>query len=92
MPQKKVQKKVPGKKQASDKEERKFKVAMLNLEKTAQERMLTAKDPCSAGVRMAKEIRRLAERLEAEAESESTSSTEAGCGGYDIIGVGVSVS
>ena len=72
--------------------ERKFKVAMLNLEKTAQERMLTARDPCSAGVKMAKEIRKLAERIESEVESSTTSSTEAAYSGYDIIGVGVSVS
>ncbi len=80
------------KKAPIDKTERRFRVALLNLEKTAQERMLTAKDPCSAGVKMAKEIRRLAERIENEAESETTSSTEAGYSGYDVIGVGVSVS
>ena len=88
----KVVKKQAVKKAGIDKAERKFKVAMLNLEKTAQERMLTAKDPCSAGVKMAKEIRRLAERIESEVESATASSTEAACSGYDVIGVGVSVS
>jgi hypothetical protein len=75
-----------------EKTERRFKVAMLNLEKVAQERMLTAKDPCSAGVKMAKEIRRLAERIENEVESATSSATEAAYSGYDVIGVGVSVS
>ena len=75
-----------------EKAERRFKVAMLNLEKIAQERMLTSRDPCSAGVKMAKEIRKLAERIESEVESATTSATEAGYSGYDIIGVGVSVS
>ncbi len=89
MPGKKVARGKTKEKSENERAERKFRVAILNLEKTAQERMLTAKDPCSAGVKMAKEIRRLAERIEAEAESETTSSTEAS--GYDIIGVGVSV-
>ncbi len=80
------------KKAANEKAERKFKVAMLNLEKIVQERMLSATDVCSAGVKMAREIRRLAERIESEVESEATSSTEAAYSGYDIIGVGVSVS
>jgi hypothetical protein len=88
----KVERGQTGKKAGDEKAERKFKIAMLNLEKTAQERMLTAKDPCSAGVKMAKEIRKLAERIEGEVESATTSSTEAACSGYDIIGVGVSVS
>ncbi len=80
------------KKTASEREARKFKVAMLALEKTAQERMLTAKDPCSVGVKMAQEIRKLAERIESEVESATASATEAAYSGYDIIGVGVSVS
>ena len=72
-----------------DKAEQKFKVAMQNLEKIAQERMLVANDPFSAGVKMAKAIRQLAERIESEVESVTSTSTEAAVTGYDIIGVGV---
>ena len=93
MPTRKKADKGQGRKKAArGKEERKFKAAMLALEKAAQEWMLAAKDPCSAGVKMAREIRRLAERIESEVESATASSTEAACSGYDVIGVGVSVS
>jgi hypothetical protein len=88
----KVESKQDKKRAEQERAERRFKVAMLNLEKVAQEWMLTAKDPCSAGVKMAKEIRKLAERIENEVESATTSATEAAYSGYDIIGVGVSVS
>jgi hypothetical protein len=75
-----------------DKADKKFKVAMQNLEKIAQERMLLANDPFSAGVKMAGEIRKLAERIESEVESVTSASTEAAYTGYDTIGVGVGVS
>ena len=75
-----------------DKADQKFKAAMQNLEKIAQERMLLANDPFSAGVKMAREVRKLAERIESEVESVTVTSTEAGYAGYDTIGVGVGVS
>jgi len=81
-------KKNPG----QNKAEQRFKVAMQNLEKVTQERMLLANDPFSAGLKMAKEIRKLAERIESEVESVTSASTEAGYTGYDTIGVGVGVS
>ncbi len=87
----KIERERSTKKAEQERAERKFKVAVLNLEKIAQERMLTAKDPCSAGVKMAKDIRDLAERIESEVESATSSATEAAYSGYDIIGVGVSV-
>jgi hypothetical protein len=74
-----------------DKAEKRFKIAMLNLEKVTQERMLIASDPFSAGLKMAREIRSLAERIEKEVESVTVTSTEAGNTGYDVIGVGVGV-
>ncbi len=75
-----------------DRAEKNFKMAMLNLEKVALERMLIAGDPFSAGLKMAKDIRSLADRIEKEVESVTVTSTEAGHAGYDVIGVGVSVS
>ena len=77
-------------KPGQDKAEQRFNVAMQNLEKITQERMLLANDPFSAGVKMAKEIRKLAERIESDVESVTSTSTEAGYTGYGIIGVGVS--
>ncbi len=77
------------KKTGADKGEKKFKEAMVALEKIVQERLLTAPDPFSAAVRMTRELRVLADRVEKEAES--TDSTEAGSRYDDGGGVGIGV-
>lgn len=78
------------KKAGADKGQKKFKEAMSGLEKIVQERLLTESDPFSAAVRMTRELRALADRVEREAES--TDSTEAGPPRFDDgggVGIGV---
>jgi hypothetical protein len=77
------------KKAGADKSEKKFKEGMAALEKVVQERLLTASDPFSAAVRMTRDLRALADRVEKEAES--TDSTEAGSRYDDGGGVGIGV-
>jgi hypothetical protein len=86
---KKTRGSAPKQKPVSDKGDKKFKEALANLEKIAQERILLAGDPFSVAVRMAKEIRKLSDRIEKEAETGD--STEAG-GLVDYggeVGIGV---
>ncbi len=78
------------KRSETDKGAKKFRDAMTDLEKIVQERLLSASDPFSVAVRMTREIRDLADRVEKEAES--TDSTEAGYPPYDDgggVGIGV---
>ncbi len=78
-----------GKKTGGDKSEKKFKAALANLEKVAHERCVSARDPFSAALNMAKEIRKLAEIIENEAECGA--STEAGYAAEDGGAVGIGV-
>jgi hypothetical protein len=74
---------------AEDKTEKKFKAAIESLEKLAHERCITAHDPFSCALKMAKEIRKLSEDIEKEAET--AASTEAGHCGDDGGAVGIGV-
>ncbi len=78
-----------GKKASEDKGEKKFKAALANLESVAHERCLSARDPFSAALKMAKEIRKLSDALEKEAED--VTSTEAGYSAEDGGAVGIGV-
>ncbi len=77
----------PGKKAAQDQGAKKFKAALEELDKIVQERMLLAGDQFSVGIKMAKELRKLAERIENEVESINMAETAYG---HDVgIGIGV---
>ncbi|OPY67434.1 MAG: hypothetical protein A4E57_02310 [Syntrophorhabdaceae bacterium PtaU1.Bin034] len=78
-----------GKKKGEDKAEKQFRAAIANVEKIAQERILSAHDPFSVAVKMAKEIRSLYERIEKEADS--CNPTEASLPYDDGGGVGIGV-
>lgn len=76
-------------KKEKDKNEKRFKDAMVNLEKVAKERLQTARDPFSAGIKMVTQIRELALRIENEIEDESMTITEAGYASGGMLGVGI---
>ncbi len=78
-----------GKKAGDEKLEKKFKAALANLEQVAHGRCVSARDPFSAALNMAKEIRRLADVIENEAECGA--STEAGYAAEDGGAVGIGV-
>lgn len=89
MPKQKSGARAVGKKTGDDKGEKKFRAALANLEAVAHERCLSARDPFSVALRMAKEIRKLSEAIENEAES--VASTEAGYTAEDGGAVGIGV-
>ncbi|HQM82873.1 MAG TPA: hypothetical protein PLX02_14790 [Syntrophorhabdaceae bacterium] len=55
------------------------------------ERVRNAKDPFATGVKVAEQIRKIAEQVEYEVRAESMALTEAGYLSSDAVGVGVGV-
>lgn len=72
-----------------DKSEKQFKDALASVEKIARERLQTAKDPFSIGVRMASQLRTLAASIESEIDDQSITMTEASYVSNGMLGVGV---
>jgi len=74
---------------AKDKGEKLFKDALTNLEKIAKERIETAGDPFSVGIKMASQLRELAMNIEKEVDDQSITATEASHVSNGMLGVGV---
>lgn len=74
---------------AKDKGEKLFADALVNLEKIARERLETAGDPFSVGIKMASQLRELAIKLEKEVDDQSVTATEASHVSTGMLGVGV---
>jgi hypothetical protein len=72
-----------------DKGEKTYKAALAAFEQAVMARLSTARDPFSAGIRMATQIRELAEKVEGEVGAEAASMTEVGYSPPGIVGVGV---
>jgi uncharacterized protein with von Willebrand factor type A (vWA) domain len=87
------QKNVPKAKKARGKnsEEKNFNAALTAFGMLAQERVRNARDPFATGIKVAAQIRRLAEQLEYEVRDESMALTEAGYASVDTVGVGIGV-
>ncbi len=78
------------KKPKTSKIDKAFAAALSNLEVLAKERIDSAKDPVSTGLKIASQIRRLAERIDDEVRAESLANTEASYAS-DVIGVTIGV-
>jgi uncharacterized protein YegJ (DUF2314 family) len=78
------------KKQAASKADKAFALALLNLEALARERIDSARDSFAVGLRVADQIRELAERIEDEVRTESLAMTEASYSA-DVVGVTIGV-
>lgn len=89
----KKQKNTPKAKKARSKnsEEKKFNAALAAFGLLAQECIRNAQDPFASGIKVAGQIRRLAEQIEYEVRDESMALTEAGYASVDIVGVGIGV-
>ncbi len=74
-----------------DKMEKAFVAALTTMEKIAKERMLAARDPLKIGLKMAKQIHDVADRVEDELRAEGLALTEAAYTSHDEIGVGIGV-
>ncbi len=74
---------------SKEKSEKQFKDALANVEKIAKERLQTAKDPFSVGVKMASQLRSLAAIIESEIDDQSITMTEASYVSNGMLGVGV---
>ncbi|MBP8625827.1 MAG: hypothetical protein KBE27_04920 [Syntrophorhabdaceae bacterium] len=72
-----------------DKSEKQFKDALASVEKIAKERLQSAKDPFSIGLRMASQLRTLAASIESEIDDQSITMTEASYVSNGMLGVGV---
>lgn len=72
-----------------DKGEKQFIDALTNIEKIARERIETAGDPFSIGIKMASQLRELAMKLEREVDDQSITATEASHVSNGMLGVGV---
>lgn len=81
---------VKTKKQAASKADKAFALALLNLEALARERIDSARDSFAVGLRVADQIRELAERIEDEVRTESLAMTEASYSA-DVVGVTIGV-
>jgi hypothetical protein len=78
------------KKQTASKSDKVFAAALLHLETLAKEHIGNARDPFAAGLRIADQIRELAERVEEEVYMESLANTEASYSS-DTVGVTIGV-
>jgi hypothetical protein len=78
------------KRQVASKADKALAAALLNLETLARERIGSARDSFSVGLRVVDQIRELAERIEEEVRSESLSMTEASYSA-DVVGVTIGV-
>ena len=87
------QKNTPRAKKAQGKnsEEKNFNTALTALGMLAQERVHNARDPFTTGIKIAAQIRKLAEQVEYEVRVESMALTEAGYVSEDAVGVGIGV-
>ncbi len=79
----------PRERKTKDKNEKLFTDALANLEKIAKERLQTARDPFSTGVKMASQLRALAASIESEIDDQSVTMTEASYVSNGMLGVGV---
>ncbi|MCX8111264.1 MAG: hypothetical protein N3D15_08465 [Syntrophorhabdaceae bacterium] len=79
----------PRERKAKDKSEKLFTDTLASLEKIAKERLQTARDPFSAGVKMASQLRALAASIESEIDDQSITMTEASYVSNGMLGVGV---
>jgi hypothetical protein len=79
----------PAKAPQVDKGEKTYKAAFTAFEQAVMARLSTARDPFSAGIRMAAQIHELADKVEGEVGAEAASMTEAGYSAPGIVGVGV---
>ncbi|OPY76157.1 MAG: hypothetical protein A4E64_01637 [Syntrophorhabdus sp. PtaU1.Bin058] len=77
--------------QGKNSEEKRFNNALIAFGTLAQERVRNAQDPFATGIKVAGQIRRLAEQIEYEVRDESMALTEAGYASGDIVGVGIGV-
>ncbi len=80
-------KKVPAKKNKS----KNFDASLAAFAALAMERVRNAKDPFATGIKVAEQIRKIAEQVEYEVRAESVALTEAGYVSSDIVGVGIGV-
>jgi len=89
----KKQKTAPNAKKALSKKNKgkNFDAALAAFTLLAMERVLNAKDPFATGIKIAEQIRRVAEQVEYEVRAESMALTEAGYVSGDIVGVGIGV-
>jgi len=71
--------------------EKNFNAALVAFGIIAQERVRNARDPFATGIKIAAQIRKLAEQLEYEVRDESMALTEAGYVSSDVVGVGIGV-
>jgi len=69
--------------------DRELKLAITNIERLAKERIYDSSDPFATGVKIAEQIRKLAERIEGETQAESITMTEAGYTSESMLGVGI---
>ncbi|HOJ42955.1 MAG TPA: hypothetical protein PLW88_03045 [Syntrophorhabdaceae bacterium] len=76
-------------KKVKDRGEKLFGDALMNLENIARQRIETAADPFSVGIKMASQLRELAMKLEREVDDQSISATEASHVSNGMLGVGV---
>jgi hypothetical protein len=75
--------------QQADKGVKAYNAAYAAFENAVMTRLNSAGDPFSAGIKMAAQIRKLADKVESEVGAEATSMTEAGYAAPGIVGVGV---
>jgi hypothetical protein len=68
-----------------------FDAALAAFALLAQERVRNARDPFATGIKIAEQIRMIAEQLEYEVRAESVALTEAGYISGDAVGVGIGV-
>ncbi len=76
---------------AKNSKARNFDAALAAFALLAMERVRNAKDPFATGVKVAEQIRKIAEQVEYEVRAESMALTEAGYLSSDAVGVGVGV-
>ena len=79
------------KKPAAPKPDKALISALAAVEKLAKERILDARDPFVVGIKIADQVRALADIIEDEVRAESLTQTEAGYASETVVGVGVGV-
>jgi hypothetical protein len=79
------------KKPATPKPDKALISALAAVEKLAKERILDARDPFAVGIRIADQVRVLADIIEDEVRAETLTQTEAGYAAETVVGVGVGV-
>lgn len=89
----KKQKNVPNTKKvrAGSSKNKSFDAALAAFALLAQECVRNARDPFATGIKIAEQIRKIAEQVEYEVRAESMALTEAGYVSSDVVGVGIGV-